>query len=361
MPDPVPCPYKSLPDSAFWRRSISTIDPSEIDPIVETGFSIDLKDKVATAGSCFAQNIARYLRNSGGNYFVTEKGHPILSDGIATRYNYSTFTARFANIYTTRQMFQTLERAYGLRKPVDDIWREEDGRCRDPFRPFIQPSGFASELEYYADRTRHFAAIRQMVEQSDVFVFTLGLTEAWQNTQDGTVYAISPGCGAGQHFEGESEFKNFTVAEVTDDLHKLIAFMKERNPGLKILLTVSPVPLIATYSDQHVLPATVYSKSVLRVAAESARLAFDNVDYFPSYEVITAAFSKGAYYADDLRDVEEVGVNHAMRVFFAHYCKGIEITPIKVPIAASATRPDDISKKVNDVICDEARLEEELD
>ena len=37
-----------------------------------------------------------------------------------------------------------------------------------------------------------------------------------------------------------------------------------RTPKLRILLTVSPVPLTATAGDDHVLLATTYSKSVLR-------------------------------------------------------------------------------------------------
>jgi hypothetical protein len=37
---------------------------------------------------------------------------------------------------------------------------------------------------------------------------------------------------------------------------------------LRIVLTVSPVPLVATVTGSHVVPATIYSKSVLRIAAQ---------------------------------------------------------------------------------------------
>ncbi len=39
------------------------------------------------------------------------------------------------------------------------------------------------------------------------------------------------------------------------------------NPQPRFILTVSPVPLVATMSGSHVSPASIYSKSVLRAPA----------------------------------------------------------------------------------------------
>lgn len=364
-PQIVPCPYKSLSNTAYWRRSVTDVAADHIDPVTHPKFSIGIEDRIATAGSCFAQHIARFIRNSGGAYFVTEPGHPILPEATAKEFNYGTFSARFGNIYTVRQLLQLLERAYGLRTPVDDIWEDGKGGLIDPFRPFVQPGGFRSRAEYDADRQTHFAAVRRMVEDSHVFVFTLGLTEAWENTADGSVYATCPGCGAGEHVVGESRFHNFNATEVMEDLSQAITFMRARNPALRILLTVSPVPLIATFSDQHVLAATTYSKSVLRVAAQMAMEQFDEVDYFPSYEIITSAFSRGAYYAPDLREVEERGVRHAMRMFFKHYCPGMVLpAPSQGEAQISSAQPvatsPSVSERINEIVCDEQRLEEEF-
>lgn len=363
-PKTVPCPYKSLPDSSYWRRSVSDLPPGKIDPVTNPKFRIGPKDRIATAGSCFAQHIARFIRDSGGSYFVTEPGHPILPPETLASFNYGTFSARYGNIYTVRQMVQLIERAYGERTPVDDFWVSSDGYYVDPFRPYIQKDGFRSKAEFDADRATHFAAVRQMIEEADVFVFTLGLTEAWENTTDGTVYAICPGCGAGEHVEGESRFHNFNAAEVIDDLANMIESLRSKNPKLKVLLTVSPVPLIATYSDQHVLAATTYSKSVLRVAAQDAKERFEDVDYFPSYEIITSAFSRGSYYAKDLREVEEHGVRHAMRSFFANYCDGLRLPKAAKPAKNAKMVPQpaqpSLAKQLNDIVCDEQRLEEEF-
>ncbi|MFQ3251821.1 MAG: hypothetical protein ACI9U6_000095 [Loktanella salsilacus] len=364
MPDQiniVPCPYKSLPDSAYWRRAVGDVPPQDIDPVTKPGFELTKTTRIATAGSCFAQHIARHLRNSGGTYLVTEPGHPMLNDNTRQEFNYGTFTARFGNIYTTRQLRQLMSRAYGSIRASDDIWEEDNGSFIDPFRPFIQPGGFKSRAEFDADRQQHYAAVREMVETADVFVFTMGLTEAWENTTDGMVYAACPGCGAGKHVEGESRFRNFKVTEVYQDLAAAIAFMREKNPNLYVLLTVSPVPLIATYSEKHVLAATTYSKSVLRVAAEMMTESHDYVDYFPSYEIITSAFNRGAYYDAGLRDVEEIGVRHAMTVFFKNYCTDMALQHYEVqrnilPPALKNPAKASASDRANKVVCDEERL-----
>lgn len=361
-----PCPYKSLPDYAFWRRSVSNEPRSQLDPIISTKFQITKTDRIATAGSCFAQHIARFLAQSGYNYFMTEPPHPLMSQELRQQFNYGTFTARFANIYTTRQLLQMFKRAYGLFKPKDNVWREKN-RFIDPFRPFIQPRGFSSKQEFQEDRERHFAAIREMVEQLDVFVFTLGLTEAWQSREDGAVYPISPGCGAGEHDSSRHEFVNFGVDEVLADLREAVEFISERNPSARFLLTVSPVPLIATYEKQHVLVSTTYSKSVLRVVAEMLKNEREDVDYFPSYELITGNFSGGRYYEDDLREVRAEGVRHAMMCFFRHYL-GEEIGPPAEapakPAGADAKAPEKAepsrNERIGEIICDEERLEAEL-
>jgi len=356
-----PCPYKELPDTSYWRKSVGSINPSELDPVLLPKFFISAEDRVATAGSCFAQHIARYIRQSGYNYFVTESGHPVLGEEILIEYNYGTFSARYGNIYSTRQLLQLFERAYSLRKPVDDYW-ESDGRFFDPYRPFIQPEGFSCLEEFQTDREVHYSAVRQIVEESEVFVFTLGLTEAWENAEDGTVYAMCPGCGIGSHDPEVHKFHNFDVIEVTEDLHRAIVFLKEKNPEIKVLLTVSPVPLIATFEEQHILTATTYSKSVLRVAAQNAVNHFDNVDYFPSYEIITGNITRGSYYADNLRDIEEEGVAHAMRCFFTNYLQKNIDKKLKSNInddsVGNYKKKISASAQINNVICDEERLED---
>jgi len=355
-------PYKNRPDFTDWRRAIETVRPGHVDPVVEFPFVIQNDDKVATAGSCFAQHIARHLSKRGLRYFVAEPPHPFLQAHIASEYNYGTFSCRYGNIYTTRQLVQLFDRAYGRFTPVDDIWIESDGRLIDPFRPRIQPGGFASRAEYDVDRQQHFAAVRTMFEQLDYFVFTLGLTECWRSREDGAVFPLCPGVSGGTFDPKRYEFVNLGVDDVTSDIEAFLARLASVNPRAKVVFTVSPVPLVATAEPRHVLVSTTVSKAVLRVACDIATRRHSHVAYFPSYEIITGPHARGAYFDADLRSVKEAGVRHVMRTFFRH------ATTIDLAVSADDAMPEAVQndtasgaflanmENVVQVICDEEAL-----
>jgi hypothetical protein len=353
-------PYKSLPDQAYWSRGVARPAAGDVDPVVEAKFKITTSDRIATAGSCFAQHIGHVLRRAGFHHLVTEKVHPAFAEA-AEGFNYGVFTARFGNIYTARQLLQLLLRAYGLFEPAQQMWEEPNGRFKDPFRPTIQAHGFASLAEFCADRAQHFAAIREAVESLDVLAFTLGLTEAWQDAADGAIYPLCPGVAGGTYDAGRHVMVNFTVPEVVHDFNAVVAFVKERNPKARFIVTVSPVPLIATFEPRSVLVSTTWSKAVLRVAAEEVSAASPEVAYFPAYEIITGNHARGAYFADDLRSVTEAGVAHVMKLFFRHYTAGVEAAPERTEDFSDSDQASRAHiramRTIAEAICDEEALE----
>jgi hypothetical protein len=356
-------PYADLPDHAFWKRAVASPTPEAVDPVVSVPFRIGAQDRVATAGSCFAQHISRTLSAQGFHYLVTEAAP------TPDAANYGVFPARFGNVYTVRQLGQLFDRAYGLFEPADRAWHRPDGRLVDPFRPLVEPAGFASLEALEADRDTHLAAVRAMFESCDVFIFTLGLTEGWVARRDGAVFPLAPGVVAAPPADGGYDFVNFDVVGIVDDLAAFIRKLRTVNAGVRIILTVSPVSLIATYEARHVLVSTIYSKSVLRVAAEMVCNACENVAYFPSYEVITGHHHGYRFFEPDLRSVSAEGVAHVMSIFRRHYmAEATGPAPVvearrtpaasPKPLAAGAPtlqRPD--LTELSLVVCDEEALE----
>ncbi len=364
MPKKHDHPYRSLPAKAFWRKSVAAPAPAEVDPVGEFRLKITPETKVATAGSCFAQHIARHLKNSGFNYYVAEAGHPVIPQAMREQHNYGMFSARYGNIYTSRQLWQLIQRAYGTFTPSEPAWIDPDGSVRDPFRPTVQPGNFASVAEMEADRAQHLAAVREMFETLDVFVFTLGLTECWR-CADGAVLPLCPGVEGGTFNPNRYSFVNLPIGAVMKDMQSFRDGLQAVNPEAQIILTVSPVPLMATAQPEaHVLSATTYSKSVLRVAANMLCERNDNMHYFPSYEVITGAYNRGRYYAEDLRNVTEEGVSHVMRLFLKH-AAGIDAAALAQraqsrPAAVPAEDEDATLKAAAEFVkveCDEAALD----
>ncbi|MFG5408132.1 GSCFA domain-containing protein [Piscinibacter sakaiensis] len=297
-------PYEALPDERYWRRAVAGLDPSQVDP-VGPGFPLRIApgERVASAGSCFAQHLSRALEAAGMGYLVTEEAPPGLSPAEAAARHYRIYSARYGNVYTARQLRQLFERAFGRFTPLEEAWARDDGRWVDPFRPQIEPEGFESLEALRAARDEHLAAVRRMFEQLDVLVFTLGLTEAWADRRDGAVFPLAPGVAGGRHDPARHVFRNARVAEVVDDLRSLLRGLRELNPRARLLLTVSPVPLVATAEPRHVLVSTAASKAVLRAAAQEIADDEPGCAYFPSYELVTGPQQRGAAFEADLRSV----------------------------------------------------------
>jgi hypothetical protein len=348
-------PYEGLAPYAYWKRAVSEVPQGELDPVTEVAFKIGPRDKVATAGSCFAQHISKRLRGAGFNFFATESEPERAGASDAEVYD---FSARYGNIYTARQLLQLFDRAFGFFRPAERAWARDGGGFCDPFRPRIEPDGFSSEEEVDKARRGHFAAVRRMFKNLDVFVFTLGLTECWASRLDGAVYPVAPGVVGGVFDPQKYEFLNFGVSDVTQDLRAFLHKLRLINPASRVVLTVSPVPLVATAANRHVVVATTYSKSVLRVAAEEAAASQKNVSYFPSYEIITSPHARGAYFGEDGRSVTQNGVDHVMRVFMSRMTDGLADTAerrSKVSESASAKAYAEL-EALAEANCDEELL-----
>jgi hypothetical protein len=91
---------------------------------------------------------------------------------------------------------------------------------------------------------------------------------------------------------------------------------------------------------------------VLRAAAEEVVLQNEDVAYFPSYEIITGAFNRGAYFEDDLRSVRAEGVEHVMSLFLSHYT---DTTSIRSETAGSIVARE--AEAGMQVVCDEVWMD----
>lgn len=342
-------PYVDLPEKAFWRLAVANKSMFDISEIWDPKFHITPQSKVATYGSCFAQHIGYALRDRGFNWLITERAIGGCSAKLAKEYNYRVFTARTGNIYTTSLLKQWTEWALNKKDIPDEIW-EKDGRFYDPFRPRIEPNGFESEKELKLSQQRTVESFRKSIVHSNYFVYTLGLTECWHH-KDGYEYPMCPGTVAGEFNEEVHEFSNQQFNHILKNLSDSIALMREVNPKLKFILTVSPVPLTATKSNKHVAVATMASKSILRAVADQLASNRSHIDYFPSYEIINSPVFKGAFFEPNQRSVNPHGVNFVMDNFF----KCLRAKYGVAEVIKKATKGGEV--KTTDEVCEEELLD----
>jgi hypothetical protein len=347
-------PYIGLPHRALWSRGVArryaAADVVTSDePLLRTG------DQVASMGSCFASNIVPHIEAAGIRYLRTEEP-PAQVAALPENLGYRNFSAAYGNVYTARQMRQLIERCTGTFHPEEDRWHEQ-GQVIDPFRPGLAYPA-ATDVEFDVITTAHLAATREAFATADVVVLTLGLTEGWESAPDGAVFPTCPGTVAGTFDPARHRFRNFTAAEVVDDLRATIDAIADLNPHARFVVTVSPVPLVATASGRHVLEATVYSKSVLRVAAGEVEQTRPDVTYFPAYEIVTGPQAPESFFEADRRSVTDEAIQTVMDALLAASDVSMATPPVAAVEAAPAPTVADISRRIAEAECDEALLDQ---
>src|SRR5690242_18213578 len=105
-------PYQGLPRQAFWRTGVAGTTPETIQNLWTAKATIKPPNKVETAGSCFAQHIARFLRQRDCKVLDVEPPPPGLDLETAHAFGYSMYSARYGNIYTARQLLQLTREAF---------------------------------------------------------------------------------------------------------------------------------------------------------------------------------------------------------------------------------------------------------
>jgi hypothetical protein len=243
----------------------------------------------------------------------------------------------------------------GELSPQEDRWYCDEAII-DPFRPGLRY--FARSDKEFDLVTKDFLeSVLRAFRACNVFIFTLGLTEAWRSKTDGAVYPACPGTVAGSFDAARHEFVNFTIAEVTADLNLFVQALRRMNSDVRVILTVSPVPMIATATHHHVLAATSYSKSVLRVAAEEVAAQQWGVYYFPFYEIVTGPQAPKSLFASDFRSITTEALEMVMSIFF-ETCEVRARAPLTstspVPVPSWSFALDSLLNRVSELECEEA-------
>jgi len=291
-----------------------------LDDFYRKKYDISRRQKIATAGSCFAQHIARRLRAAHYNVMDKEPAPKALPRPQHEAYGYSMYSCRYGNIYTVQQLLQLAQEAFGERNIDLPVW-QRDGRFFDALRPGTEPNGFASHEDVLLHRAQHVKKVRALFLEMDILIFTMGLTEHWYDSDSDLILPMAPGTIAGCLDESRHVFRNAAFNDVIRDFNAFQTLLRKHRDGrgLRCLLTVSPVPLTATSANRHVLVSTVASKAILRAAAGQLSENQPHIDYFPSFEIVTHPAARSMNYANNLRSVRPEAVEQVMKVFFSEH------------------------------------------
>ena len=242
------------------------------------GLIIDKSTPIASLGSCFAREIRKVLLKKNYNYILEETDHPSSVHA----------SAAWERTYNTFSMRQILEYTFESFNPKTRWWvSPKTGQVQDPYRRIIL---YETIEQAEKDFLNHIECSKKAIMRAEVLILTLGLTEIWEDKSDGSVICLP----SGPYFNeggGENEY-NFRVSryqENLDNLEIIHKIVKKYNEKCKIIVTISPVHLWATFrKDMDVISANCNSKSTLRAVADEFVTRHKNSFYFPSYEIATS-------------------------------------------------------------------------
>jgi hypothetical protein len=255
-------------------------------------------------GSCFAAYISKYLLANGYNYVRSEKTM------------YDVFSANWGIVVSPPAIRQILQYSLtGKFAPLESIWTYR-GMLIDPYRRgmCMDRVSDSSVLDFTAKRASHRIKSREALTESKVFVFTLGLSEVWYDRRDNSVFSMVP-----FDLQEHHGFKLLSVDEVYGDLQQIYDMMRMYNPNCRLVFTVSPIPLKATFrNDVDIVSANCESKAILRAAVGKLRKNNPMVEYFPSYEFVIHAMP---FFLKDNRHPKPEVVDTMMKFFVHLYAK----------------------------------------
>jgi hypothetical protein len=269
-------------------------------------FQFSQADRIFTIGSCFAREIERAL--SGLGFDVAARDYIEANPGGAP----------ILNKYVPQAMLNEMRWALaGETFPEETYQDAGSGLFHDPsLAPTGQPP---ADLETVKARRAAVTALFQQIPQCRVVVVTLGLVEAWYDTQAGIFLNGAPTMQSVQADPDRYVMHLLSYDDIVkclEDIHALL--VGHGHPDFKLLVTVSPVPFKATFTGNDALVANTYSKSVLRAAVEAFVRSHDNTDYFPSYEIVTLT-DRSTAYLEDCIHINSGVVDRIMTSVVSHY------------------------------------------
>lgn len=248
-------------------------------------FKIGYDTRMMMLGSCFVENIGEKLDYFKFDVDINPCGIVYNPVSVANTLQILMEGKRF----TTNDLLQNGDRwvSFSHHGSFSD---------RDPLR-CLQKMNERLELS-----SAHFA-------QTDVLVITWGTAWVYRYRQSGQLVS---NC----HKFPSASFDRFRlgIADIVNLYSDLLPRLKEANPRLKVLFTVSPIRHWKDGAHGNQL-----SKAVLLLAIDELMQHFDFVSYFPSYEIVMDELRDYRFYAEDMLHISPQGVNYIWEKFKGQY------------------------------------------
>jgi hypothetical protein len=247
--------------------------------------NITFESRVLTLGSCFAENIGKKMADV---YFDTDVNpFGVLYNPVSIRnsIDFLCQNKRFssADIFEYRSLWQSFSHS----SLFSDISVEG---CLDKIN-----SRMNNACEFF--------------RKTDILLITFGTAWVFEEKKSGRVVS---NC----HKLPASEFvrRRLSVEEIVTDYTMLINEVIAQLPTMQFLFSVSPIRHWKDGAHENNI-----SKSTLLLAIEALQQQFEQVHYFPAYEILMDELRDYRFYASDMLHPSEVAVDYIWSRFADTY------------------------------------------
>lgn len=230
---------------------------TEIEPI-NARFQISTDSKIMTVGSCFSEVIGHQMSENKMNCLCNPYG----------------------TVFNPASIFKLISHSLQNQPVYRHLFLQNNGH----WNHYDFHSKFWSDDRDGLERELNLThqKVNQFLRKTNYLIITLGTAITYQLKENCQIVA---NC----HKMPSSGFKKeiLNVKDITIRFRAMYESLKMHNSRIKVILTVSPVR-----HTRETLQLNSVSKSILRTACHYIEQEFDDVFYFPSYEIMM----------DDLRD-----------------------------------------------------------
>lgn len=249
--------------------------------IAAPDFTIDYNSKLMMLGSCFAENM-------GSKFSYYKFDVDVNPCGI---------------VYNPRSVANVLRLIVEEKK----FGKEDLMQVGEKWVSLYHHGSFSS-----TDPGESLEKINQRLERAsgeiraaDLLVITWG--SAWVYRHVGTNVVVS---NCHKISSGDFDRYRLSVEEIVEEYTELIGRIREVNPGIRVLFTVSPIRHWKDGAHGNQL-----SKATLLLAIDQLREKLSGVYYFPAYEIVLDELRDYRFYADDMLHMSSLTIDYTWERF----------------------------------------------
>ncbi len=248
-------------------------------------FKIGYENKTLFIGSCFSENISTVL---------SEHGMRVINNPFGTLFHPSAIRDCLDAIITKKKFNGS------------EFFEKNERFHHFALHGELAHSTLSKSVEDVNTRVE-FA--HEFLKSASVLFITFGTAWVYEHKLSGTTVA---NC----HKVPADEFnkRKLGVNDIVSDFSYMINHLRNFNPGLKIILTISPV--------RHLKDGFIensHSKATLNIAVHEIIRRFENTDYFPAYELVMDDLRDYRFYAEDMLHPTEQAINYVFSKFAGVY------------------------------------------